>query len=312
MGAITDDTQMTLITAEGLIRAVVRGHTRGMVSTPSVVHHALLRWLITQDMEPGLAGDLIRDKIDRHSGLIVDKRLWSRRGPGRTCTSALLEHRHGFGQYAQNNSKGCGGVMRSAPCAFMGDAFEIACDTARLTHGHPTGYLAAGLFAHIVQQLLHSKNKGPAKLKHIVQSALEHYGEIEAMEETRSAVTEVLMLVENGHQPTLTNIDAFGGGWVAEEALGIALWCALSAKSLEHGIIMAVNHGGDSDSTGSIAGNLLGVMYGLEAIPQRWLSKLELYEVIARVGRELIEVPRKCWEQGEDLDVDILRQYPGD
>ncbi len=42
-GAVTDDTQMTLFTAEGLIRAVVRGTLRGICHPPSVVHHALLR-----------------------------------------------------------------------------------------------------------------------------------------------------------------------------------------------------------------------------------------------------------------------------
>ena len=42
------------------------------------------------------------------------------------------------------------------------------------------------------------------------------------------------------------------------------------------GVILAVNHGGDSDSTGLIAGHLLGAMQGRSAIPNRWLAPLEL------------------------------------
>src|SRR5215469_1142760 len=52
LGAITDDTQMTLFTAEGLLRAYVRGCLKGICHPPSVVHHAYLRWLITQGENP--------------------------------------------------------------------------------------------------------------------------------------------------------------------------------------------------------------------------------------------------------------------
>ncbi len=52
IGAITDDTQMTLFTAEGLLRAHNRGTQKGIVHTPTVVHHAYLRWLETQSEAP--------------------------------------------------------------------------------------------------------------------------------------------------------------------------------------------------------------------------------------------------------------------
>lgn len=46
-GRITDVTQMTLFTAEGLIRAVVRAQARGNCPPEDAVHHALLRWCRT-------------------------------------------------------------------------------------------------------------------------------------------------------------------------------------------------------------------------------------------------------------------------
>ena len=70
-GAITDDTQMTLFTAEGLIRAIVRYEERGICHPPSVIHHALLRWLFSQGEVPNV-------KVD-DAGLICDRRLHARR-----------------------------------------------------------------------------------------------------------------------------------------------------------------------------------------------------------------------------------------
>ena len=49
-----------------------------------------------------------------------------------------------------------------------------------------------------------------------------------------------------------------------------------STDSFESCLIATVNCGEDADTTGAIAGMLAGALYGLPAIPQRWLNKLEL------------------------------------
>ncbi|WP_287359347.1 ADP-ribosylglycohydrolase family protein [Mesorhizobium sp.] len=100
VGAITDDTQMTLFTVEGLIRAAVRFAERGICHPPGVVHHAYRRWLITQD-EPF---EHLNSHGDVDGWLIHEKRLWARRAPGNTCLSAL---RAGgpFRETAANNSR---------------------------------------------------------------------------------------------------------------------------------------------------------------------------------------------------------------
>jgi ADP-ribosylglycohydrolase len=81
-----------------------------------------------------------------------------------------------------------------------------------------------------------------------------------------------------------------GKGFVAEEALAMGLYCALGAKDFEDGIVLAVNHSGDSDSTGSITGNLLGAA-GVEAIPQRWLGPLELRSTVEAIADDLAAFP---------------------
>ncbi len=152
-GAITDDTQMTLFTAEGCLRAWVRGTEKGICHPPSVVSHAYLRWLRTQEETPSEGQSAGMD-----GWLIGLKQLWSRRAPGNTCLSALRACRR-FGQEAENDSKGCGAVMRVAPAGLAGfsggaeGAFDAGCDVARLTHAHPSGYLAAGFQAAVIALL---------------------------------------------------------------------------------------------------------------------------------------------------------------
>ncbi|TWR93280.1 ADP-ribosylglycohydrolase family protein [Pseudomonas saxonica] len=298
-GAITDNTQMMLFTAEGLLRAYVRGSSRGACHVPSIIHHALLRWLMTQDYPTAIP-------VSRDGWLIEQLALWSRRTSGTTCLAALKASPR-LGAVAENNSKGCGAVMRVAPCAFFANAFDYAAQSGRLTHGHPTGYLAAGLFADILQRIVDRQDS----LEHAVTQSLAKYGQMPGMEETRILIERVLFFFYEGYQPTPQRIAELGGGWVAEEVLAIGLWCALAAHSFEEGVISAVNHSGDSDSTGLIAGHLLGVQYGAAAIPARWYAQLELREVIEQMAEDIERVPREyCGYDGE-FDQQIEQMYPG-
>lgn len=291
LGAITDDTQMTLFTAEGALRAYVRATLRGICSPPSVIHYAYLRWLYTQ----GEHGP--RDKEFLLSGwLIGQKALFSRRAPGRTCVDAL---RSGIeiGQPAQNDSKGCGGVMRVAPIGMLfhaltqrspslreenlARAFDLGCDAAALTHGHPTGFLTAGVMAALVFELLDGSDLAAAinRVTPLLTGRERH-------EETLVALKQAVSLHASDTAPD-DAIRKLGQGWIAEEALAIGVYCALKARDFESGVIMAVNHDGDSDSTGLIAGHLLGAMQGLAAIPARWVEPLELREVMEDVADDL-------------------------
>jgi ADP-ribosylglycohydrolase len=130
LGAITDDTQMTLFTAEGLIRAWLRAREKGICHVPGVVHGAYLRWLRTQGEKP------VCDE-GQDGWLSALPSLNSLRAPGLTCLEALRNSRH-LGEAAQNGSKGCGGVMRVAPVGLLysdsSAAFRMAVELARLTH----------------------------------------------------------------------------------------------------------------------------------------------------------------------------------
>ena len=129
LGAVTDDTQMTLFTAEGLIRARTRALREGLCHTPSVVRRAYLRWLGLQEPASTASDPALRD-----GWLVHEEFLHHRRAPGSTCITGLRDPRLGSVESPLNDSKGCGGVMRMAPAAavhFHGmDAFQVGRDLA--------------------------------------------------------------------------------------------------------------------------------------------------------------------------------------
>ena len=303
IGAITDDTQMTLFTAEGLLRAAVRYAGRGICHTPTVVHHAYLRWLKTQDDQPKLEPQIdLNWHVATDGWLIHAPALWSRRAPGNTCLSALSKARE-MGEAARNDSKGCGGVMRVAPAGLVADresAFELGCQTAALTHGHPSGYLSAGFMAHLIEEIVSG-----AALWDAVATAKECLIMQPASEEVLAAVEQAEALIASGAGDAVA---VLGQGWVANEALAIALYCALVAPNFEEAVVLAVNHSGDSDSTGAIAGNICGALYGIEAIPGRWLDQLELRDEITAIADDLASLR----EGTLDLENEAAwARYPG-
>ena len=285
-GAITDDTQMTLFTAEGLLRADVRWHHKGICHPASVIHHAYVRWLHTQGDRS--RSPLSRDQMD--GWLIGVDGLHARRAPGNTCLSALRGATMGTVDRPLNNSKGCGGVMRVAPIGLVAKddeaAFALGCEAAAITHGHPSGYYSAGCFAAVIRNLTEGRTLPDAveRTLRIVDSPGNTSGA-----ECSAAIREAVALWHDVDRvPSPETIGRMGGGWVGEEALAIALYCALSAQDdFARGVMLAVNHSGDSDSTGAITGNLLGLLLGIDAIPARWLEGLELRDDIEAVATDL-------------------------
>lgn len=288
---ITDDTQMSLFTAEGLLRAVSRtggkGIPKGQVSfIVEEVYGAYLRWLATQ-------GERMPPGHRRDGWLLTLTGLHARRAPGNTCLTALKGGRMGTVETPLNNSKGCGGVMRAAPVGLFSPpgvkTFDLACQTAAITHGHPSGYLPAGVLAEMIRRIIEGSTLADA-----LEGAIRILCSWPGHEETLTAIRLAQKLLANPESPA-QNIEAIGGGWVGEEALAISLYCAFkNPADYRQAVLMAINHSGDSDSTGAITGNILGAYLGKESIPSSWLANLELASETEELAHDLLT----GWQEG--------------
>ncbi len=275
----SDDTQMTLFTAEGITLAL-----RDKQDVLESVHAAYQRWLWTQ----------LPNRFDQPEigGLVDVDGMIARRAPGNTCLSALMENvqsqRVPSVTSPPNDSKGCGAIMRSAPFGIAAktraEAFGLARDAGVLTHGHPSGYLSAAYFASVVFNLARDASLAAAMDEADVLLVREA-----GHEETTRAI-EVARTMSAS--PTLEAIESLpNGGWVGEWALAIAASCAkdvdvTNERAVARALWRAAAHGGDSDSTASLTGNLLGAMGA--RFPQPWLDDLEMRDVIERVAAALV------------------------
>ncbi len=220
------------------------------------------------------------------------------------------------GEEPLNKSKGCGGIMRVAPVGlvFPGKneySFKTACEFAAITHGHPSGYLSAGFFASVISDLAVgiSLEEAVNNALAILKNWKRHTETLQAVENALNLYTEKrsLIIQEPGKLPGF--IEQLGGGWVGEEALSISLFCSLLYQNnFEKGVLAAVNHSGDSDSTGSITGNILGLINGLDAIPEKWITNLRYNNIVRTIGEDLHTVVKG---NSISTDPEWRDKYPG-
>jgi ADP-ribosylglycohydrolase len=265
---VTDDTQMTLFTLEGIANCL---YFDTFSSFAASVWNSYLRWHKTQ------SGMDVTKKSDFFD-LMSYPQLFFQRSPGNTCLSALRGRIMGTVENPFNDSKGCGGVMRVAPVGYFfkkDEAFEHGCIAAALTHGHPLGYLSSGALAYMISLIFDGENLRVAGLKTIekLQTIPKATRQIELL-------NQALKLSESD-KSDIYCINELGEGWVGEEALAISVYCSLKySDDLNKALVTSVNHSGDSDSTGSITGNILGAYLGMTAIDTRLLEKLDVTEIV--------------------------------
>lgn len=309
-GEITDDTQMLLFTAEGLLRAWHRAVLKGIGGAEiTMTQLSLLRWLSTQGYElpPGTVSFGMEE-----GWLIKQRELFKQRAPGNTCLSALRSGKMGTVDSPINDSKGCGTVMRIAPAGlvFVHGQPELAFDKAvalsAATHGHPSGYLSGGVLAMIIACLV----KGET-LESAVNLSMQYLCTQPNHEEVTEILNRALEIhrLFKGRDLTYREIESLGEGWVAEEALAISLLCAMHyPDNFEKAVLTAVNHSGDSDSTGAIAGNLVGFLVGESGIPERWIRDLMHKDIVRQMGEDLFT---GCPSNTYGPDERWMKKYPG-
>ncbi len=287
---ITDDTQMTIFTADGLLKSAIRNFDENENPDMSIVYDSYQTWLGTQ---------YGRYKANDNGWISNIKDLYANRAPGTTCTGSLHRGIPGSIEKHINESKGCGGVMRVAPAGLMyyknpEKAFEVGARCAALTHGSPSAYLPAGVHSAIIANLINGKG-----LEESIDDSIEILKGYKGNEDT-------LYLLEKAKEyaasdmPTDTAIRCLGEGWHGDEAIAISVYCALkSPEDFEKALILAVNHSGDSDSTGAIVGNILGAYLGSDKIPEKWKNSVELSSELKQLALDLYNKPSEIENANE-------------
>jgi ADP-ribosyl-[dinitrogen reductase] hydrolase len=277
---VSDDTQMTMFTLEGLLRADIDDAHE----VNEQIRLAYVDWLSTQtemDSKWVSTGNLCSESVLKYC-----------RAPGNTCVSALRCGGWGAIENRINDSKGCGGVMRVAPLGLVRhwipeQAFDAAARAAAITHGHPSGFWSAGAMAAMLKMLVNGEELEAATLQviELLKTRPEH-------EETSEALKAALLAFKSDSDSHTDQIKQLGEGWVGEEALAIGVYAALAGRSFPEVLTIASNHDGDSDSTASIAGQLYGTWRGLSDLPHAWTRRLDAINpikmLVERVGFEAI------------------------
>lgn len=288
----SDDTQMTLFTATGLLSGLAAREKNGSGESPELaIWRAYTNWC---EMQNGII------PRTRFSWLCDIQEMASSRAPGITCLSAIMNGEPGSVNEPVNQSKGCGGIMRVAPIALCwpkGDEVnraetidELAAGAAALTHGHELGYIPSAALAHIIYHIISRKNED-VSLEKIVAETIESmyrlYADRKYITDFRMLMEQAIILSHNDEEDS-ENIKRLGEGWVAEETLAIAVYCSLKYQNdFSKALSVSVNHNGDSDSTGAVTGNIMGALWGYDKIPVQWKEDLECMDIILEIADDL-------------------------
>ena len=256
----TDDTQMTVAVAEALIEAGER--------EMDVLMGAVARNFIGWKRDP----------------------TTPQRAPGATSIRGVnaLERGAPWREAGVRDSKGCGSCMRVAAVGYIyqnepGRLQSVARAQGVLTHRHPTADAACIAAAYMVKLALDGVDptEYPRRLLKFTGSvAPEFDAAIERVEESLDWPDAEAAL--NAIGPTR------GGGWIAEEAVAMALFCVLRHPTdYVAAVRLGANITGDSDSVASIAGGILGARLGTPALPTDWVERLENRDQLMAVAERL-------------------------
>lgn len=271
---VLDDTQMTLFTANALL---LDGNLR--INTWNCYQD----WLETQFKQG--KSELSHRPI---SWLMEYPEMYASREPGRTCLMTLMRGIPGDLNEPINQSKGCGALMRVAPLAFIDreDPYSVAIENSALTHGHQMSHIASAALVSLLryisegETLCDSVSLMRQDIKRIFMGSLE----VKVFDD----LLQQAILASEKDFDDMEIISRLGEGWVAEETLAIALYCSLKySNDLKKALRVAVLHDGDSDSTGSVTGQILGTLLGAKKLPQEEIKRLDLLEPLMKMIERL-------------------------
>ena len=302
---ISDDTQLTMYTATGLLTAYTVATIRGSsnIFDSSCVFDSYINWYEHQEG--------IKVKTP-HSFLINYPEINQKRSRGYTSLAALRDAYNnmsvwGKRERALNKSMSSSAVMRVAPVGLFCSRFDfvkveqvaaLAEKVGAITHGHAMSHMSCAYLATLIFHLSNGMEMEEA-IKETNSTVFYLYRHEKEIKEFEKILQKAIKLAKS-RKKDIECIRQLGQGWIAEEALAIALYCSIKYKnSFLDAMIASINHSGDSDTTGTICGYIVGAYLGdlvvLRQFPEG--RKVECFNLICEIANDLI---KECPDIGYD------------
>lgn len=258
-GTWSDDSSLLLCTVESLLQGF---------DTIDLAHR-FLRWYMDGHWTPW--------------GRAFDIGNTTRQAVVRITRGVPAEEAGGSGE----NDNGNGSLMRILPIALRfatassAELLQYAHRASAVTHRHPRSQMACGLYCLMAAALLKGATPDEAYQQGIALARASY------REEPHSRELPHFGRLLSGHLAETPEAEIRSSGYVID-TLEASLWCLLNSSSFEEAVLKAVNLGGDTDTTGTVAGGLAGTYYGLETIPVHWLNQLARKEDISQLFDQFV------------------------
>lgn len=291
----TADTQLMLLSANGILYAHTRGALRGiMAPVYTYFPHFYMDWYRLQTTE--------RASRSRVGWISAYPALSAQRALSPTVMKVAATKKFGSMDEPVNNSKGSACLLRAVPIglSYFRDPkriVELGANTAALTHGNEVAWMSSGALALIISLIIHQELSITEAVNKTLKALDESFPNSRTVVYELSRTIRSAVSLASSASSDLDAIHALGKGWVADEALAIGLLCALHHENdIAGAMTFAANHGGDSNNTAAIAGTLVGARIGFNAIPDRFVDRLELVDVILELADDVTtDCPMYDW-----------------
>jgi ADP-ribosyl-[dinitrogen reductase] hydrolase len=175
----------------------------------------------------------------------------------------------------EEGANGNGSLMRIMPLLFyirnfsLEERYAITKDVSSVTHGHIRSVIACFYYLEFALELLNGSDKQTAYKK----TAKTVYEFIVSKQIIQKEVDLFAPLLKD--DITKENIDNIPSYGYVMNTIKAAMYCFLTTDNYADAVLMAVNLGNDSDTTGAVAGGLAGLYYGFDAIPEKWRNEVK-------------------------------------
>ncbi|MFX0067152.1 MAG: ADP-ribosylglycohydrolase family protein [Candidatus Hermodarchaeota archaeon] len=198
--------------------------------------------------------------------------------------------------FGGTGSFGNGAAMRITPLGLFffdsPDLYEEAKRSAIVTHAHPLGIDGAALLAKAISLMV---LKDPEDKEKIAESN-DFWDTIQNFVQTKEFGQKIHQMKELLSQDVLREFAAskLGTNVTSLGSVPFSIFSFLkNPYSFETCLLETVLIRGDRDTIGAMVGGLLGSYLGVEAIPMKWLKKLENRHYIEELAKKLFELKER-------------------